>query len=435
MPKVVKKRGGSIKLAVPITLVLCLSLVGAAAIGPSGADAAAVASAQTAKATAAAPATLQEASDLVLDLVRASPWAADYSGGVIDSEKSQFLIAGTSRPADEDWKKWEAAAGKFSLAWSKSRISEHDYYDRYSKFAELLAALEPRTIIELDAEMTTLSLIVDSRADSTVLAAVERTATEIYPEVSIHVEVAKFPASDRSVLFSRTNDTDPFVGGTQIARTSSSSPICTSGFRGIFPNGNRVRITAQHCNTGDPAPISWYSPGSGTRYLGNAVTGSGIRDVTYINEADGIKFNGHVYKGNLSNDGLRAPKTAAQNPVLGSEVYAGGGFSGESKQIVTSVNVSTPDGVGPGFQMSSNNSAYDVGHGDSGGPVYGIHSDGDYRPRGMIRGAGFYTVGGVVHWRPQADCEQGETNGRQCSKVSFAVYATSIENAWGLTIE
>ncbi len=174
------------------------------------------------------------------------------------------------------------------------------------------------------------------------------------------------------------------------------SPQCSLGFRAYKPSlAQHVQLTAFHC----------YAPGTWETLAGQTIGTNGAAtsqmDAMVIVPASGKAFSQSMFYSSW-NSTLTRSVPVGYNPGDGTTVYANGAFRGQSTQEVIAIDLMAGS-YGPYFVMESANSGYNVGPGDSGGPVYNAPTSvGHAVGRGLIKGA----TGGS----PQGTCSQGDPN-------------------------
>ena len=201
---------------------------------------------------------------------------------------------------------------------------------------------------------------------------------------SVRVERAQRPRKSASRLY----DTKPWNGGDFIAMDNGSD--CTTGPPVYRPStGQTYLLTAGHCYLGSTATtgLTGYSYRT---FQGSHLMGTGASPLMGYAAAEQVR-NGYdsaliatsssrlAWRTQRATDTVgSAPQYAAQGSVVGAPVCASGAYSGERcGATVRLVNQDTRsfDGfVQVNMVAAENQGVAIVGPGDSGGPVYQVHS-------------------------------------------------------------
>ncbi|MFE2939938.1 hypothetical protein ACFXKG_12890 [Streptomyces sp. NPDC059255] len=208
-----------------------------------------------------------------------------------------------------------------------------------------------------------------ARADQQL---VPSAASGIDTEVPVSLEVAPEPAP-----VDRMDDSSPYWGGALMINTTGSN-ACTSAF-GVRRNsdGTTRVLTAAHCGkTGD----NWVDGGYDT--MGKAEGNWPAYETQLINTPGGAA----VWHGSVQSDQTSGSDATSKTvkgwafPEVGQQVCTSGSFSGSRCVVkVTRNNVTLNMGglMIPGMvQAEQQGRTNAAGNGDSGGPVYGVRSDG-----------------------------------------------------------
>jgi hypothetical protein len=198
---------------------------------------------------------------------------------------------------------------------------------------------------------------------------------------------------------SRNFDGSPFWGG-DLYYTSTAS--CTSGFEWL-DSSNRYMISAGHCavyNGGNGGNVytalqdvgsfgGWtWATGVGTTSWGGTYYG----DLSYTTLYSNVSNSPYIYRCGVNSSSLCNGKVVAmwsRSPANGDRYCTGGTTSGEQCGWITNT-------VGGNWEYSngevcrhcswSYSSANKSQHGDSGGPVYTVDSNGNIYAKGIISG-------------------------------------------------
>jgi hypothetical protein len=194
-----------------------------------------------------------------------------------------------------------------------------------------------------------------------------------------------------------TRDTfPPYEGGLNpvIRRPDgTSAESCTSWFTGKRTDGTPRGVTAGHCNA-NGATI----PTDERVYIGNDDLGAPGGN-TYVDNTDSdavriaitsLQLTNRINTGANIHRTVQAPRYQREDLIIGLHLcfnaVASGGVCGDIVQREFSAN-DTDTGITHDhlFEMDG-----DTNPGDSGGPVYGVRSNGTARPAGLVMGfAGF----------------------------------------------
>ena len=237
------------------------------------------------------------------------------------------------------------------------------------------------------------------------------------------------PASSRLV------DSSPWNGGDNTAMDNGSD--CSSG--PVIINAFTVKqlLTAGHCyltTANNTMSGSIYRTFNGSHFLGGSGTlmgnasaeldSSGYDDAIINAPGSGLDWR----TPNSTTAGTAVKQAAVESSMVGSSVCASGAFDGEKcSAIVSSINQSAPgsDGYVRIHSVFATNANFVLaGPGDSGSPVYSVHSSGLFVD-GMLWG----TSGGLA-------CPNYNTGVRYdtCGKTIVYQDLTSILNHLGVSL-
>lgn len=231
------------------------------------------------------------------------------------------------------------------------------------------------------------------------------------------------------VPLARYSDTSPFWAGAAI-QERGANPLCSTGFAARTSSGTVGMVTAYHCGTN----TDWTTPtvfGYPERTVGRSNAGHLNTDSALIT---GGAYSAFMYRGDwASNTGRQI--SSIGNASVNQKVCSGGGLSGEvCNATVDTVNVTGPNGAGPGyFAKTSSSSVPLAGQGDSGGPGFAVAaSTNNITILGIVSSA--YAT------EKATDCTGGTSNpwnnsvpARLCFFRVHFVNAKAIESALGVT--
>lgn len=367
-----------------------------------------------------------EASDRVQTAIRESSDHPIFSTIAIDDELQKVVAHFTSEPSQRTKDAARDASGEIPVTFA------HDSLVTNEQFVALVESMYER----LSPDRTKFGLISPNVANTEVWVTVwsgpnqDETARKVRQAMwplKVHIEHGPRPMEAMNYS-SRWFDTSLFKGGA--ALLSKTGTLCTSGFAAKRnSDGQKVMITAEHCGLG----ATWTTAGGGVKY-GTGWYRSSSTDSQYMMAPAGTGYGSLIYSGSVDATSTKVRKNSAYNASVGDKVYTGGAISGGDSQKVVAINQFGGLGEGPGFLTDSIQGFRAVGEGDSGGPVFRLHSDGKYTPLGMIKGNGWAVNSSPRIWATQGGCQKGVIEvapgtPRLCSVRSFHINTTAIESA------
>lgn len=260
---------------------------------------------------------------------------------------------------------------------------------------------------------------------------------------AVSVERSRRPTKTSSRLY----DVAPWNGGDFIAMDNGSD--CTTGPPVYKPStGQKFLLTAGHCFLGSTATTG-LTGFSFRTFQGSHLMGTGASPFMGYAAAEQVRngYDAALIATNPSRLAWRtqratdtvgsAPQYAAQGSVVGAPVCASGAFSGERcGATVRYVNQDTRsfDGfVQVNMVAAENPNVAIVGPGDSGGPVYQVHS-------GQLLMTGMIVAAGDESRNPYPNplrCPQNDQAGRgtACTDVVWYHDLPSLMNHLGVALK
>lgn len=240
--------------------------------------------------------------------------------------------------------------------------------------------------------------------DGSVVLTVEALAPQLaaaivaaYGVDTVHVRIGHQPESSPA---SRPHDTSPYYGGGFLGTPTGT---CTGGFGWTgntmvsaghcLPTGGNVAIDGSTIGTVTSGSSENWTTGNGTVYLTGSSSYRG--DISLIALGSGKTAAGRIFRGDsASTTSAAVGEMWSRSPVAGGQYCTGGSISGEvCGWAVDKVGIdhtySNGEVLRSGVQ-SSYRQGWCVRHGDSGGPVYTVRSDGKVAAKGIISGDDFY---------------------------------------------
>lgn len=374
-----------------------------------------------------------ERADRIRRAIDASADRSTFSTMMIDNKRKAIIVYFVGEPSQEVKSEIRSVAGPIPVRISaRSRATNAGVVE-----------LVERMYSEVDPERKKVGLISTNVSNTevqvTVWSAPDQTETgdavvKYLAPLAVKIEYSNRPASDPKLAGSRWADKSSFKGGAAIVSTNGQ--FCTSGYSARRKSdGAKVMISAAHCGQHYP----WKTFEGGSISFGSSWVYSLATDSMYLKAPNGAGYGSLIYSGSVAATATRVRKNSAYDPIVGNAVYSSGAASGGSALTVVAVNQWGWGGEGPGFQTDSQSGDKNVGHGDSGGPVYRLHSDGKYTPLGMIDSIGWSVNSNPKKVAASGICSKGiqiwpDQTQRECSKRSFHINATAIENALGVDI-
>jgi hypothetical protein len=240
---------------------------------------------------------------------------------------------------------------------------------------------------------------------------------------------------------SRLNDASPYNAGDAIAMDNGGD--CSAGPSVKNSAGKTFLLTAGHCYSAQRTLSGYsYRTFNGAHMLtGDAQTFMGYAaaervDGGYDTALIDTRSSGLAWRtGGTNTTGTAVAQKREWASVIGAPVCASGAFSGERcGATVTAVDQTvgvcqddlTPCTVSDTVHMvtATNNTTDIVGPGDSGGPVYQVHTDGVW-----MTGVIIATNGGLNCTRNNIGARTGN-----CGTTVFYQNLSSVLNRWGLTL-
>lgn len=291
--------------------------------------------------------------------------------------------------------------------------------------------------VEINADASGLIVELHGERDEVLIAAVQKSLADAPFPFAV-----EFTGSQSKNMFTaggggRDHDLSPYFGGAVIGPREGGSlgtfkRYCSSGaYATLRTTDEPVMVTAQHCTEAYGA--TWYS--GANRLIGNNVSGSALYDSTFIRPADGYNLSHKIYTGSYLATTYRDVAVGfspADHPT-GDTVYLSGGWRGQATLTITSElrSVDITDEYGNylrtiygQYQAESANGLRTNGTGDSGSPIYTVHSNGT---DAVIRGI----LTSVEIDRYVYSCSQGDMDWASiaCGNVFYFTGANQVEAA------
>jgi len=262
--------------------------------------------------------------------------------------------------------------------------------------AELIYRTEP------DQQANRIIITISRESDRLI-----RELTQMFGPDAIAIRIN--PARIDIGTGSRRDDTSPFWGGATI---NVPVGICSSGFPWSIsgapamltaahcaPSGGSVSAPSQSMGTVKSASEENWTVGTGTVYYTGQSTYRG--DVALIRVSSSRSVAARIYRGGATSSSSSIVREMwSRSPAVNDSFCTGGQTSGElCDYTVTTTGINAwylLDGLGVWARNVTegvrNNYTGCIGHGDSGGSVFTVRSDGAIAAKGIISGFG-QTIG------------------------------------------
>lgn len=367
-----------------------------------------------------------EAADRVQEALEQSSDRAIFSTIVIDERTRALVTYFTASPSTETIASARKASADIPVKVSDaSRVTATQFVNMVER---MYGALDPKRekigLISPNESFTSVTLSVWPSADQNETARAVKRA--LHP-INVIIDHGPRPVGPVDYA-SRWDDKSLFKGGAGLV--SGTNQFCTSGFAARRNSDDaKVMITAEHCGLG----ALWGTAIGGNAY-GEGWYRSSATDSQYMAAPAGLGYGSLIYSGGVNATATKVRKNSAYDAKVGDVIYAGGAASGGSSQKVIATDQYGIYGEGPGFLTDAVSGLRSVGEGDSGGPVFRLHTDGEYTPLGMVKGNGWAVNSLPRKMATQGSCQKGVESfspgvARICSVRSFHINATAIEKA------
>ncbi len=183
-------------------------------------------------------------------------WSQKFGGLYFDSTKGTIHIKSVKHSKDDEIKIIMNSKYPNDVIFEEAQFTEIELKDTLSKIEKLM---------ELDGNINQASIDVKNNR---IKIGIIKDSSEIRNTISMKLtnrDIVTFDEVVQAQLYSDTTRyPSPWPSGAAIG--TSTTNLCTSGFFGTTSNGNKVTITAGHCDTNGSTKL-WYQP-AGTDRIG-----------------------------------------------------------------------------------------------------------------------------------------------------------------------
>jgi hypothetical protein len=289
----------------------------------------------------------------------------------------------TSVPVDDGTRRaFEqiAASHDVDIHIDFASTTRREYWDGVAEVVGGNGADQPFARAGLGPDGLTIELeILDSPDDGAAYNAMAVDLAARFADSNLKIDTFLLEEAPEGLINLRYGDTSPHKGGARIWNALGGE--CTSGFAGETAGGYKVMITAAHCSL-DASGQSFYNPSNifGTSSSGLAW---GNIDAQYMLAPSSQTYTNQIYSSSYSSSSTRDVGFAPNDPIAGSVVTVSGSFGG-AHTYTSNTSLQFWGSPYQTWGVTATATQPFEGYGDSGAPVYFVHTNGNVRPRGIL---------------------------------------------------